>query len=978
MDNNIRRSVSSESAIIGIAADIGEPVSSAMNQPIHLSDPASVWFVEAGVLDVSAAEYSDAEIQSPFKHFLQLEAGDLAFGVAERASSGLKLVAKGLPGTRLRRISIAALLERAVREGCVAELAALVDAWIVGFAAAVAKDISPQPRPDARLNPGRESKPSIAGILAAERGTDVVWLSGADLQAAFLQLEEASDDGPGLMPATPDAWVALRSVEKVVCTASSGLEIEVLLRRALPEFHRLALGAEALNRKLGLVDDANLQVAQVSQRRRDEQTARRGLANLYDARHIDQTADESALAAALMKIGRHEGFAIVAPAPLTNRKANLRDYLMASGLRARKVRLAKEDRWWLGDSGALLAFRLDGGQPVALLPGRGRSYRLIDPVSGRTRRTSRATTDELLDEAWSFYRTLPDDEPVRMRDLFKVAGWGSIFDLARLVVTGIGAGLLLLTPAVAVNHLVGSVIPNGSTAALLQLTALLAGIAIVAALAHTLRGTALMRLEGRVASRLASAVWDRLLRLKPAFFRRFTTGDLTARAMTFQSLRDQISGIAADAALSVVFLLPMFSLVFYYDRALGWLTLGLGLATMALTSVLAALLIDPQRRHLTHERRLAGDLIQFIGGIAKLRMLGAEASAFAMWAKRFRKQKRNEIRISVLSEHIAAFSAAIPALGGAAVFALALQREPGQLQAADFVAVYTASMVFYMAVATLGQSLQTVASIMPTCEQALPILEAETDSRPHGGASVRLDGEISLHKVSFRYAENGPKVLDDVSLHIGADEFIGIVGESGCGKTTLFRLIIGLEEPLTGAVYYDGKDLNKLDLESVRQQMGILMQNVSLRDGNVLNNIIGADLDLTEEDAWSAARMAAIDRDIAAMPMRMHTAVGEEGMTFSGGQGQRIRIAAALSRRPRIIFLDEPTSWLDNRSQAETMRGIGELVGTRIVIAHRLSTIRDADRIYVMQAGRVAQQGTFDELIDIDGPFRDLAARQML
>ena len=977
MNNNTRQSTRIESAITRIAAEIGEPVSSAMNQPIDLTDPESAWFVETGMLDVAAAEYGDVGIESPFKHFLQLEAGNLAFGVAENASSGLRLVAKGLPGTQLRKISVAALLEATVRAGRVAELATLVDTWILGFAAAVAKGITPQPRPEARLNPNREAKPPKAGILSAEYGAGVVWLCGADLQAAFLQLEETSADGPGLIPATPEAWVGLRSVEKVVCNTSSGLEIEVLLRRALPEFHRLALGAEALNRKLELVDDANLQVAQASQRRRDEQAARRGLANLYDARHIDQMSGDNALAAALMEIGRHEGFAVVMPAPAANQEPGLRDFIEASGLRARKVRLAAEDRWWRGDSGALLAFRRDGGQPVALLPGRGRSYRMIDPLSNRSRRTSRATTDELLEEAWFFYRTLPGDEPVGMRDMIKIATWGSIVDLARLALTGLGAGLLLLAPAVAANYLVGSVIPNGSAAALFQLTALLAGVAIVAALAHTLRGTALMRLEGRVAARLFGAMWDRLLRLKPAFFRRFTTGDLITRAMTFQNLRDQVAGVAANAMLSVIFLLPMFSLVFYFDRALGWLTLGLGLATMALTSVLAVLLVDPQRRYLTHERRLSGDLLQFIGGIAKLRMLSAEASAFAIWAKRFREQKRNDIRISVLSEHITAFSAAVPALGGAAVFALALQRGPGQLEVADFVAVYTASMVFYMAVTTLGQSLRTVASIIPTCEQALPILAAETDSRPHGGASVRLDGEIALHKVSFRYGENGPKVLDDVSLRIGVGEFIGIVGESGCGKTTLLRVAIGLEEPLTGAVYFDGKDLSKLDLTCVRRQMGIVMQNVSMQGGNVLNNIIGTGLDLTEEDAWRAARLAGIDRDIAAMPMRMQTAVDEEGMTFSGGQRQRIRIAAALVRLPRFIFFDEPTSWLDNRSQAETMRGIEELVGTRIVIAHRLSTIRNADRIYVMQAGRVAQVGTFDELVNIDGPFRELAERQM-
>ena len=286
-------------------------------------------------------------------------------------------------------------------------------------------------------------------------------------------------------------------------------------------------------------------------------------------------------------------------------------------------------------------------------------------------------------------------------------------------------------------------------------------------------------------------------------------------------------------------------------------------------------------------------------------------------------------------------------------------------------------MMFYLAVATLGRSLQAVAAIVPGCEQVRPILAARTDPAARAGARVVLQGEIALHRISFRYTEDGPMVLQDVSIHVGPGELIAIVGESGVGKSTLFRIALGLEDPLSGAVYYDGKDLAHLDRSSVRRQVGVVTQDGGLQGGNVLSNIIGVGRDLTVDDAWRAAREAAVDRDIASMPMQMFTTIGESAATFSGGQNQRIRIAAALVQNPRIIFLDEPTSWLDNKSQAETMAGIERSVATRIVIAHRLSTIRNASRIYVLQAGRVAQVGHFDELIEQDGPFRDLARRQM-
>ena len=231
--------------------------------------------------------------------------------------------------------------------------------------------------------------------------------------------------------------------------------------------------------------------------------------------------------------------------------------------------------------------------------------------------------------------------------------------------------------------------------------------------------------------------------------------------------------------------------------------------------------------------------------------------------------------------------------------------------------------------------------------------------------------------MSFRYTGDGPLILRDVSVHARAGEFVAIVGESGAGKSTLFRLALGLEAPLSGAVYYDGRDLERLNKRAVRSRIGMVVQDASVRPGTVLENIVGLSGELTEEDAWRAARLAAIDEDIAAMPMRMQTVIGGSSSVFSGGQIQRIMLAAALVRNPSVLFLDEATNWLDNKSQAKVMQGVVGLAVTRFVSAHRLSTIRMADRIYVLQDGRVSQTGTFGELMEAEGPFLELVRRQM-
>ena len=288
-------------------------------------------------------------------------------------------------------------------------------------------------------------------------------------------------------------------------------------------------------------------------------------------------------------------------------------------------------------------------------------------------------------------------------------------------------------------------------------------------------------------------------------------------------------------------------------------------------------------------------------------------------------------------------------------------------------------MTFFSAITRLGGSVGVVASLVPAYQQIKPLFDPSIETRtPANAAPIRrVQGEVRLDHVTFSYEADGPPVVRDVSLHVRAGEFVAIVGESGSGKSSLLRLILGLEKPSTGAVYFDERNLLYLDDHALRRQIGVVMQNGSLQPGTILQNIVGINSEATLEDAWSAARKASLADDIRAMEMGMHTPVGEHSGLFSGGQVQRILIAAALVRNPSIVLLDEATNWLDNKSQAQVMRSIAEIAATRIVVAHRLSTIKNADRIYVLSKGQIVQTGTFDELAATPGMFHDLVARQV-
>jgi ABC-type bacteriocin/lantibiotic exporter with double-glycine peptidase domain len=367
-----------------------------------------------------------------------------------------------------------------------------------------------------------------------------------------------------------------------------------------------------------------------------------------------------------------------------------------------------------------------------------------------------------------------------------------------------------------------------------------------------------------------------------------------------------------------------------------------------------------------------------------LRVAGAEARAFSVWAKDFAEQRRLAFKARSVENSLAVFNSAFPVVTSIFIFGVvtamlstSAQAGEASLSTGSFLAFNAAFGQFLSAALQMSSVVVSLILIIPIYERAKPILEGEPEVDVARSDPGDLSGEIELSRVSFRYHDDGALVLDDVSLQARPGEFIAIVGPSGAGKSTVLRLLLGFEIAENGSVYYDHQDLAALDVQSVRRQIGVVLQNAQVLPGSIFENIVGT-APLGTEDAMEAAKMAGLDQDIEQMPMGLHTFIMEGGGTLSGGQRQRLLIARAVVGRPRILMFDEATSALDNRTQAHVSDSLGRLQTTRVVIAHRLSTIINADRIYVMDRGKVVEEGTYEELLEQGGLFTQLAQRQMV
>jgi NHLM bacteriocin system ABC transporter ATP-binding protein len=491
-----------------------------------------------------------------------------------------------------------------------------------------------------------------------------------------------------------------------------------------------------------------------------------------------------------------------------------------------------------------------------------------------------------------------------------------------------------------------------------------------------LQSLTILRMEGRIEATLQPAVWDRLLRLPTAFFAERSTGELASAAMGVSAIRRVLTGVGPVAVQSVTVGAMNLVLLLLYS-------VPLALAAVAMLVVIAAVFLAMglwqvrwQRRLVELSNKLNNQAFQTLRGLPKLRVAAAESFAYAAWAREFARSRELQQRTGRIKNLTAVLNAVYLPLCSLIMFMLLAGPARGSLSASAFLTFSTAVTMLLTSVTQLTGALVSAVAALPMYEQIKPVLDEAPEVRGAATQPGALSGGIEARKLSFRYTDDGPLVLDDVSLEVRPGEFVAIVGPSGCGKSTLLRLLIGFDKPSAGSVLYDGQDLSALDQAAVRRQCGVVLQNAQPFTGSILDCICGAET-FTQDEAWAAAAMAGLAEDIKRMPMGLHTMISG-GSTISGGQRQRLMIAQALIRRPRILFFDEATSALDNETQRIVIESTRTLRASRVVIAHRLSTVMDADRVIVMSEGRVVQQGRpADLLADQGGRLHELVRRQM-
>ncbi|GAA1798793.1 NHLP bacteriocin export ABC transporter permease/ATPase subunit [Luedemannella flava] len=894
-----------------------------------------------------------------------------------------RLILVPLVGTGVRHLTAErlALAERSAGDQATVRAArgpaAAVDRTLLVLADAVREGQSP--RGARTLQPGKPATLTEGDALTSN--TDVRWVrpSGGDL---VHNGGTAGTIGDGeLAPLAGRDWVVAAGPCRVTSVSTWQLLAAGELRPVLDaHVHRL----------LGVIDVrvdrlAERFVGGIGERKRVNTAALRGAARsalrvvgggarVPDDEHEYHFA-RYRRAADVLEIVTADGVAVVEPADHRHPPADDQEALQAvarsSALHLRPVKLPAG--WWRHDLGPLIGWR--GGAAVALRFQGGR-YHEIEPQARTATPLTSAGATAFETTAAQVQAPLP--RRAGMRDALRLGLSGGRRDLLALLIVGLVVASLGLATPLVVGRVLASISDTGSTGGMLALAGLLVSAAVVAGLVGVAQGLRLLRLEGRAEIGTQLVLWDRLMRLPVRFFRSTSSGELANSVLGISFIRQALSGLLAQAVSAILTIVADLTLIFWISAPLGFACLGVTAVAGLLVWVFGGLIVRRQRAALPAEHRAAALTNQLLGGITKIKLARAEDRAFARWAQVHAGARADLNRVREVQSVLVAVATVLPIAGQLALFGMLAGPLSGQIRPEQFYSVNVAYTLLLGAVLVVVAGSVEFLAALPRLEVLAPVLEADPERLPDRVDPGDLRGEIHINDVTFAYSPDEAPVLNGVSLLVRPGEFVAIVGPSGCGKSTLLRLLLGFERPTTGAVLYDGQDLAELDVQAVRRQCGVVLQDGMLFAGSVRENIAGAGT-YPLERLWEAARMAGLDGDIASFPMGMGTNVPFGGGTLSVGQRQRVLIARALVDRPRMLFFDEATSALDNRTQEIVTQSTRALAASRIIIAHRLSTVMSADRIVVMDKGAIVQDGAYAQLMaDKNGLFHRLARRQLL
>ena len=889
------------------------------------------------------------------------------------SSTGSFLLVTGMRGGRVRHTSLADLLA--------SERIADIAQWIftVGEAARSGRWAERVVAPGSvalRLAPGEDVAAHTAAVALSDHSIQG-WLRVSSGFARYCGLDGVD---VGVMappvPITRGVWL------------TSGLRCQITTAPA-PSSTEEWTDALAQVGQLGLAALASLEAARNKRRlaklegveARSLHQAQTGVARLVGAllgKSTMDVASTSKLSPALLasfQVAEASGLHVDAEARIqaAEEVEQGRDPMIAAAeacqARSRQVDLTKG--WWRIEGPPMVGSTNSG--TVVVLLWRGNGWVALDPKEVQSPIEIDATTvDQFETRASEVVPVLPAASS-NLGDLARLTFGGSRHELViSVLMTVLVAAAAFVIPFVfgAISESFNEISGRSLVEALVAL-----GMLLVASLGwQFVRGRALLRARARGGAIAMGAVWDRMMRLPTTWHDRHSLGIRLTQATAINVAAAGVPDAVIAQLMDTVIVLGSLAAI-----ATTNLALFISLTLLAVVQMVCNYLLVLAGAKRAADRVIAGAeasglLIETLRSANRLRVFGAESRAFQRWAMVHADLTRADLKLRWIVTLQTLLIAVWPLVG---LILVVIVAPLSHATFGNFVTAQTAAAVFSATIAAATIAFSSMLVARASIDTITPVLEASPEGYGGGANPGTLHGEINFRDIVFRYSADGPNVLDGVSFDVSPGEHVAIVGASGCGKSTLIRVLLGLEDIESGTIAIDGKDLASLNRPAVRRQIGCVLQSSALLPGSIRANV-SMGRHLSNAEVWEALDEAAIGEDIRAMARGMDSPVIEGGTSLSGGERQRILIARALAGRPRMLVLDESTSALDNETQELIVASVESLRITRVVVSHRLSTVKRADRIVVLDGGRVVQEGSFDELMATDGPFRELAEHQLV
>ncbi len=668
--------------------------------------------------------------------------------------------------------------------------------------------------------------------------------------------------------------------------------------------------------------------------------------------------------------------------PSDNLTERIRAICDATSVRFRKIKL--NGHWFKEDNGPLVGFFGPLKKPVALLI-KDKSYWMIDPSSNEQKKVDGSLKDQFLPFAYEFYASLPKDT-LNLKKILRFSIFAQKKNLFYIFLISLIVSSLHLSLPFASKFIFGVAIPQQNKELLFEIAVAVFVAAFSFFLYSIAQGYFIFRTNNLAGNRLETALIDRVLRLPVKYFSRFSAGALYSRINGLVTIRRALSNYNIVLILNAIFAVVALWAMFFFSVKLSAITL----VALVLCSILLYYLLnkisEKKSKSYEYKGKLSGFIVQVISGISKLRAAGGEKRAFSKWAQIYTEDRKNDLLGGYYRIAVETFFAVMPSFLLLLIFSTLIYQiftAPKQeldpvISIGDFFGFITAFSIFSTAVFNaMPAFIFFFQTAKPIWKWVYPIFKYELEAPTQKKQENEIKGFVSFEQVVFRYEETSPPILKNVSFKAAPGEFIGIVGPTGSGKSTIIRLLLGFEKAERGNISFDGVEISHLDLLTLRRQLGVVMQDGSILGGTIYENLVCGGI-YSKEQVERAVHLSAFDQDLWNFPMGLHTVLSSGGETLSGGQRQRLLIARALVSEPKILLFDEAVNALDNRTQRQVSKNIEKLNVTRIVIAHRLTTLRECDRIYVLDNGEIVASGTFEELSSTSGHFADIASRQQI